>query len=73
MNKRRKTPELKPKLTQDQIDRFLTAEAEKESAWEKPVVRKETEIHVVVHSRGTRGSRNISGETPSRDPIGQMG
>jgi hypothetical protein len=38
MNKRRKTPELKPKLTQDQIDRFVTAEAEKESAWEKPVV-----------------------------------
>lgn len=40
MNKRRKTPEPRPKLTQDQIDRFVTAEAEKGSAWEKPVVVK---------------------------------
>jgi hypothetical protein len=37
MKKRRKTPS-KPKLTQDQVDRFVTAQADEDSAWEKAMV-----------------------------------
>ena len=38
MKKRRKTLLSKPKLTQDQVDRFVTAQADEDSAWEKAVV-----------------------------------
>ena len=38
MKKRRKTLVSKPKLTQDQVDRFVTAQADEDSAWEKSVV-----------------------------------
>ena len=38
MKKRRKTLLSKPKLTQDQVDRFVTAQADEDSAWEKSVV-----------------------------------
>ena len=38
MKKRRKTHLSKAKLTQDQVDRFVTAQADEDSAWEKPAV-----------------------------------
>ena len=38
MKKRRKTLLSKPKLTQDQVDRFVTEHAGEDSAWEKAVV-----------------------------------
>ena len=38
MKKRRKTLLSKPKLTQDQVDRFVTVQADEDSAWEKSVV-----------------------------------
>jgi hypothetical protein len=38
MKKRKKTLLSKPKLTQDQVDRFVTGQADKDSAWEKAIV-----------------------------------
>ena len=38
MKKRRNTTPSKPKLTQDQIDRFVTAQADVDSAWQKAIV-----------------------------------
>ena len=38
MKKRRDTTLLKPKLTQDQIDRVVTAQADDDSAWQKAIV-----------------------------------
>ena len=38
MKKRRNTTPAKPKLTQDQVDRFVTAQADEESAWQKAIV-----------------------------------
>jgi hypothetical protein len=38
MKKRRDTTLLKPKLTQDQIDRVVTAQADDDSAWQKATV-----------------------------------
>ena len=38
MKKRRDTTLLKPKLTQDQIDRVVTAQADDDSAWQKAVI-----------------------------------
>ena len=38
MKKRRDTTLLKPKLTQDQIDRIVTAQADDDSTWQKAVV-----------------------------------
>jgi hypothetical protein len=40
MKKRRKTTPSPPKLTQDQVDRFVTAQADENSAWQKAVVVK---------------------------------
>src|SRR2546428_313615 len=40
MKKRRKTLTSKAKLRQQQIDRLVTAQADEDSAWEKPVVVK---------------------------------
>ena len=40
MKKRRDTTLLKPKLTQDQIDRVVTAQADDDSAWQKAIVVK---------------------------------
>ena len=38
MKKRRDTTLLKPKLTQDHIDRVVTAQADDDSAWQKAIV-----------------------------------
>ena len=38
MKKRRKTLTSNVKPTQEQIDRFVTAQTDEDSAWEKPVV-----------------------------------
>ena len=38
MKKRRKTLLSKPKLTQDQVDRFVTAQGDADSAWERAIV-----------------------------------
>jgi len=38
MKKSRKAPASKPKPTQDQIDRLVTAQADEHSAWEKAIV-----------------------------------
>jgi hypothetical protein len=38
MKKRRNTTSAKPALTQDKIDRFVTAQAEEDAAWQKAVV-----------------------------------
>jgi len=38
MRKRRKTLLPKPKLNQDQVDRFVTGHADEDSAWEKAIV-----------------------------------
>ena len=38
MKKPRKAPGSKVKPTQDQIDQFVTAQADEDSAWEKPIV-----------------------------------
>ena len=35
MKRRRKAPS---KLTQEQVDRFVTGQADEDSAWEKPIV-----------------------------------
>jgi len=40
MKKRRKTPESKTKPVRDQINRFVIAQADQDSAWEKPIVVK---------------------------------
>jgi len=40
MKKRRKTMSSKPKLTQSQIDRFVTVQADQDSAWDKAIVVK---------------------------------
>ena len=40
MKKRRKTMSSKLKLTQDQIDRFVTGQADQDSAWDKAIVVK---------------------------------
>jgi hypothetical protein len=40
MKKRRKPMPSKPKLSQEQIDRFVTTQADKDSAWEKATVVK---------------------------------
>src|SRR5438876_3688751 len=37
MTKRKKTHPSKPRLTPDQIDQFVTAQADQDSAWEKVV------------------------------------
>ena len=37
MKKRRNTTPSKPKLTQDQVDRFVTAQADEDSAWQKAI------------------------------------
>ena len=37
MKKRRKAAS-KAKLTQEQVDRFVTGQADEDSAWEKPIV-----------------------------------
>ena len=37
MKKRRKTTPSKPKPTQDQVDRFVTAQADEDSAWQKAI------------------------------------
>jgi hypothetical protein len=38
MKKRRDTTLLKPNLTQDRIDRVVTAQADDDSAWQKAIV-----------------------------------
>ena len=38
MKKRRKTLLSKPKLTQDQVDQFVIAQADEDPAWEEAVV-----------------------------------
>ena len=38
MKKRRDTTLLKPNLTQDRIDRVVTAQADEDSAWQKAIV-----------------------------------
>jgi len=38
MKKRRKTLLSKPKLTQEQADRFVTGQADEDSGWEKAIV-----------------------------------
>jgi hypothetical protein len=42
MKTRRNTTPLRPKLTQDQIDRVVIAEADEDSAWQKALVVKRT-------------------------------
>ena len=38
MKKRRRTLLSKPKLNQDQVDRFVTGQADEDSVWEKAIV-----------------------------------
>ena len=40
MKKRRNTTPSQSKLTQDQVDRFVTAQADEDSAWQKAIVVK---------------------------------
>ena len=40
MKTRRKTTPSQPKLTQEQIDRLVTAQADEDSAWQKAIVVK---------------------------------
>lgn len=40
MKQRKKRPSLKPKLTQGQVDRFVTEHADEDSAWGKAMVVK---------------------------------
>jgi len=50
MKKRRNTTPLKPKLTQDQVDRLVTAQADEDSAWQKAiVVRRPKSASLSIH------------------------
>ena len=40
MRKRRKTTKSQPKLTQEAVDRLVTAQADEDSAWQKVIVVK---------------------------------
>jgi hypothetical protein len=58
MRKRRKTAKLQPKLTQGEVDRLVTGQADEDSAWERAIVvkRKKTTSLSIPAELATRAA-----------------